>query len=138
MLGAFVPSLFAQPLLERMEMNFWVRLAKAGDISLITSLVEPSKHHVKLFSQDQANEWQGKLLKFHGLPKDAAKDLRRLKVGQLTSGDLKFLPYEFGWTFERQSCKGSDVIGSNRLVGLVTSDGVRQLAFQDSDFDLIN
>jgi len=74
MLGAFVPSLFAQPLFERMEMNFWVRPAKAGDISLITSLVEPSKHHVKLFSQDQSNEGQGKLLKFHGLPKDAAKD----------------------------------------------------------------
>src|SRR6516162_1859356 len=105
MFGAFVPSLFAQPLFERMEMNFWVRPAKAGDISLITSFVEPSEHHIKLFPQDESNDGQGKFSKFHGLPKDVTKDLRRLKVGQLASGYLEFLSYEFGWAFERQGHK---------------------------------
>src|SRR5258708_7018590 len=131
-LGAFVPAFVSQPLFERMKVNFGIRPAKTGDVRLISSFIEPTEHGVKLFTQQDADEGQGKFLKLYRLAQHAAEDLGGLRVGQLAAGDLQLFSDEFSWAPESQRHERSDVVGGDGLVRLIRSDWGRQLALQDS------
>jgi hypothetical protein len=48
------------------------------------------------------------------------------------------LPMNSFGALESKGGKSSNIVGCDRLVGLVRADGVSQLAFEDSDFDLIS
>src|ERR1700674_4702881 len=105
-------------------MHLRIGAAKTGDISLITGFIEPAEHQVKLFTQDEPNKGQGKLLKLHVLAQDATEDLGSFEICQFASGNLQFLSNKFGRALESQGHECSNVVGGNGLVRLITTGGV--------------
>jgi len=128
--GALVPALLSQPLLQSVKVDLRVGSTKTGYISFKSRFIEPAEHHVKLFAQDEPNKGQGQLLKLHGLTQDATEDLGRLGIGQFAARDLQLFSNEFGRALESQGHKRSDVVGRDRLIGLVSADGSANLPFR--------
>jgi hypothetical protein len=120
------------------EVDLWIIAAETRDISLKAGLIEPAEHQIKLFAQNEPDERQGELLEFHWLVQNSAKNLGGLGIRQLASRNLKLPSDEFFGALESKGRKSSNIVGCDRLVGLVRADGVSQLAFEDSDFDLIS
>src|SRR6516165_6954753 len=136
--SALVPAFHTQPLLQRVQMDLRIRSAQTRNIRLVSSFIEPSEHRVKLLPQQQANDGKGNSLELYRLAQYAAENLRSLYVCQLASGNLQRLSNELARALERQGHERSNVIGRNRLVWLVSTDGICQLALQDSDFHLVD
>src|SRR5262249_38093984 len=69
---SFVPALMEQPLLQGQQVDFGVRFLQGTNVGLETRITKPPKHLVKLLAQNQADQWQRKLLKFDTFSQDAA------------------------------------------------------------------
>src|SRR6516225_4635687 len=119
-------------------MNVRVSATKASDVSLKTRLIEPAKHLVEFFAQNEPNHRHGKLPKLHWLAEDMTENLCRLGIGQLASRNLQLQSDELFGTLKSQSRDGADILRSDGLVRFVGADGIHQLPFQDSDFNLID
>ena len=132
-----MPTLIAQPLLQRAETDFGVAPAQAFDVGLEACLIEPAKHLIKLLSQHEANDRKWYSLKFHFLSEHATKDLGRLGIRQLAACDLDLCPDELLRALKRERDEGSDIIDGNRLICFIGSDRIGELSLQNSNFDLI-
>ena len=71
-------------------MHLGVPATKASDVRLKARRIEPAKHLVELFAQNEPNHWHGKFPKLHWLAKDTTENLRSLGVSQLASCNLQF------------------------------------------------
>src|SRR6516164_2807964 len=119
-------------------MHLGVPATKATDVSLKARRIEPAKHLVELFAQNEPNHWHGKFPKLHWLAKDTTENLRSLGVGQLASCNLQFQSDEAFGALKSQGRKGPDILRGDGLVRFVGPDRVHQLPFQDSDFNLVD
>ena len=119
-------------------MYLGVSAAKVAYVRLKTLLIEPAEHLIEFLAQQEANRQHGKLLKLDWPVEDTTKDLGSFEIGKLASCDLKFESDELFRALKSQSREGSDIFRSNCLIRLVSTDGVHQLTFQDSNFNLVD
>src|SRR5215472_4703701 len=115
-------------------MNFRIATSEASDIRLVALLVEPTEHCIELSSQNETDDGQRESPKSYGLAQDPAENLRGFEIRQFAARDLQLPPHEVIGTLKGQSYKSSDVVRGDGLIRLVTTDRVRQPAFEDSDF----
>src|SRR5262249_47707813 len=133
-----IPSFFAQPFIQISEMDFRIVPAKLTNVRLEPIRIEPAEHLIKLLPQHQTNHRHRKLLKFYRFPKHAAKNCSSLRVRKLATRNLQIQTDEIIGPIKGKSSERSNVIRSNRLIGLVCADWIHKLPFQNSDFDLLN
>src|SRR5262245_47890032 len=119
-------------------MNLGVSATKAGDVSLKARFIEPAEHLVELFAQEKAHHRQRKLLEFHRLAQNPTEDLGGLGIGQLASCNLQLQSDELFGALKSQGRESPDILRSDGLVRFVGANGIHQLPFQDSDFNLID
>src|SRR5215831_7632995 len=119
-------------------MNLGIFLVKLGNVRAKALLIEPTEHLIELLTQDKPHQRKREFLKLHWFSKDTAEDLCSFDVRQLAAGDLQFNSDKLLGALECLGCKSTDIIGRDCLIWLVTADWVGQLAFQDSDFNLVD
>jgi hypothetical protein len=132
---ALMPPFVAQPFFKGPKMDFRIAPAKSLYVSLKSGMIEPMEHLVKLFPENEADDRERQPSKFHFLSEHAAKDIGRLRIGELTAGDLKRLTDEFLGTRERECNERPNVIAGDRLIG---PDRIHEFALQNPDLDLVD
>src|SRR5215471_10460201 len=108
--------------------NLWVLAAKLRDIGLKSVFVEPARHSVEFLVHEELDDQHRKPQEFYRPLEDATEDLGRLNVGQLAARNFQLHSDEFLRTLKRQRRESADVIRGNGLKGLVTANGMNQLA----------
>jgi hypothetical protein len=124
---ALMPPFVAQQFLQGSQMDFRISPAETFDISLESGLIGPAKHLVELLPEEKTNERKRQFLKFHFFAEDAAKDLGRLGIGELATGDLKLLADKFLGTLEGERDEGANVVGGDRLIRFTGADRIHEL-----------
>src|SRR5712692_6592492 len=105
-------------------MNLRVLATKARNVSLEALVIEPAEHLIELLAQNESNDRHGKLFKLHWLSQDTAENFRGLGIGQLASGNLQFESDEIFGALESQGYEGTDIVGCDCLIRLVSTDGI--------------
>src|SRR5262249_29880460 len=136
--GALMPPFVAQPFLEGPKMHFGIAPAEPLNVRIETGMIEPVEHLVILFPKDEADNRKRQSPKLHLFAKHAAKDLCRLQIGELTPGDFERLPYKLLGTLEDECDERPDVIGGNRLIRFIGTDGIYELTPEKPELDLID
>ena len=116
-------------------MDFRIAPAETFDISLESGLIEPAKQLVELLPEEKTDERKRQFLKFHFFAEDAAKDLGRLGIGELATGDIKLLADKFLGTLEGER---ANVVGGDRLIRFTGADRIHELTLQNPDLNLVD
>src|SRR5215469_5027438 len=111
-----------------MQTNLRIFPSKLRNIRLEPFGVEPVKHLVEFFTQEQSHDRHRKLLEFDRSVENATEDFCRFDIRKFASRDLQFHTHEFLRTLKCQRYKAADVIGGNGLIWLVASNGIGQFS----------
>src|SRR5215510_6565935 len=105
-------------------MNLGIAPTKLSDVRLITRIIEPAEHLVKLSAEKEPHHRHRQPLKLHRLAKNTAENLSGLRIGQLASGNLQLHSDELFGALESQRHKGPYIVSSDGLIGFISADRV--------------
>jgi len=83
-------ALSSQPFFQRLETDFRVIAPQLRDVRPETIGVEPVEHLVEFLAENQPDHRHWQLLEPDRFSEDTAENLRGLRIGELTAGDLEF------------------------------------------------